>query len=471
MNIYSVIVQENASWAGIAVRDRSREFSYPQLFRDVDLLAAALQKNGVNPADRCIFIADDSYEYIVCSLAVLKNNAAIIPLSTRSVATQLKTMVNSLPWDYAIVSREYKTDDFSCELPFSFFLKKNTENSEKISLPEESFPAFIRFSSGTTGRNKGVILTHRSVLERTAACTGLDIRRGENVLWVLDMAYHFVVTILLFLRRGSTIIICEHPVETKLAEYLAAFPVTLLYATSYHYQIMLRSTLYSKELLRSVRMAVATAMALPQGVARAFYEKFSLPLNQAYGIIEIGLPCINPAVSAREKYGSVGKVQAAYQVKIDSPDQDGIGEILLRGPGMFDAYLSPFVLREDVCREGYFATGDLGYVDQEGFLFIVGRSKNVIVFAGMKIFPYEVEELLGEHPAIQEVCVRGIPSAAWGELPVAEIVLVPGVSETRELKDDLRRFCYSKMAEFKVPKQFIFVEKLKKTASGKIVRV
>ena len=471
MNIYSTIVEENFSWDGIAVYDKAVAYSYPQLFSDVDHVANSLLEAGVKPLDRCVFIADDSYEYIVYSLAILKINAAIIPLSTRAAKTELAKMLTSLPWDIFISTREYKTHEVCSELPFNILLQKNQEYFPKTQLPSGDIPAFIRFSSGTTGKNKGVILSHKAVLERTSACRGLDINRGENVLWVLDMAYHFVVTILLFLRRGSSIIICEHPIEGKMAEYMERFPITLLYATPYHYQIMARSPLYSPKLLQTVRMAVSTAMALPKETAKAFMDKFAMPLNQAYGIIEIGLPCINSTASVNTKQGSVGKLQEAYQVKIDNADNNGIGEILLKGPGMFDAYLAPFVLRKDICRNGYFVTGDLGYIDPDGFLFIVGRSKNVIVFVGMKIFPYEVENILLEHSAVNEAYVYGVASAEWGEFPVAKLVLSSGYNDNNELRTELRRFCYSKMSEYKVPKQFIIVSELKKTTSGKIIRL
>ena len=470
MNIYSTIVRENHQWQGIAVRDKGNAYSYPQLFSDVENLSEKLRAYGISPEDRCIFIADDSYGYIVYSLAILKLNAAIIPLSTRAVKTEQENMLKSLPWEYLIAPAEYKTaSPILQELPDGYILQKNDISFEKTRLPEGAIPAFIRFSSGTTGKNKGVVLSHKSVLERTQVCKKLDIRRGENVLWVLDMAYHFVVTILLFLRRGSTIVICEHPVETKMAEYMAKYPVTLLYATPYHYQIMAKSALYTAKLFHQVRMAVSTAMALPVETAKVFQKKFAISLNQAYGIIEIGLPCINPAVE-EEKLNSAGKLQDAYQVKIDSPDREGIGEILLKGPGMFDAYLSPFALREEVCRDGYFVTGDLGYIDAEGFLFIAGRSKNVIIFAGMKIFPYEVENILLGHPAVEEVYVYGIPSGEWGEFPAAQIVLAPGIAPDGDLRRELRSYCYARMSEYKVPKQFTFTDKLKKTASGKIIR-
>ena len=470
MNIYSTIVQENLSWNGNAVYDKGMAYSYSKLFSDVDHISNLLLKHGLKPLDRCIFIADDSYEYIVCSLAILKINAAIIPLSTRAAKTELDSMLASLPWEFFISAAKYKKHETCTELPFGFLLQKNQAHFRKTLLPSGDIPAFIRFSSGTTGKNKGVIISHKSAIERTSACVCLDINRGENVLWVLDMAYHFVVTILLFLRRGSSIVICKHPVEENMAKLMKEFPITLLYATPYHYQIMSKSSLYSSTLLKSVRMAVSTAMALSIETAKAFMKKFAIPLNQAYGIIEIGLPCINSTVSADTKQGSVGKLQAAYQVKIDNPDSNGIGEILLKGPGMFDAYLAPFVLRNEICRDGYFVTGDLGYIDQDGFLFIVGRSKDVIVFVGMKIFPYEVENVLLQHPAVNEAHVYGVAAPEWGEFPVAELVLAVGYNDNNELRTELRRFCYSKMSEYKVPKQFTIVSELKKTTSGKIIR-
>ena len=470
MNIYSTIVEENLAWEGIAVHDKGTAYSYPELFSAVDRVSDSLLASGVRALDRCVFIADDSYEYIVYTLAILKINAAIIPLSTRAAKKELEKMLAGLPWEFFIFPAGYKNHEPSSELPFGFSLEKNREQFPPAQLPAGDIPAFIRFSSGTTGRNKGVILSHRSVLERTAACTALDINRGENVLWVLDMAYHFVVTILLFLRRGSSIVICGFPVETKMAECMRRFPMTLLYGTPYHYRIMSGSPLYSPEILKTVRMAVSTAMALPGETAKAFMEKFAMPLNQAYGIIEIGLPCINSTAAAGGREGSVGKLQEAYAVRIDDPDSSGIGEILLKGPGMFDAYLAPFALRSEICRDGYFVTGDLGYVDRDGFLFIAGRSKNVIVFAGMKIFPYEVENVLLEHPAVSEVYVYGVASPEWGEFPVAKVVLAPGYSDNGGLRADLRGFCYARMSEYKVPKQFIFVSELEKTASGKIIR-
>ena len=469
-NIFKKIVAENPEHDGIAVVYDGRKFSYGELFADVERISGELTALGIKAGDRCGFIAPDSYEYIVYSLALLNIDAALIPLSSRAVRSELDRMITEVPMEFLIAEKSF-ADAGAWQNIGDFRVKQLVCNAGKITLPGSRKAAFIRFSSGTTGKNKGVILSHEAVLERTAACTALTIGKGEFVLWVLDMAYHFVVTIILFLRRGASIVICPDPKEVNMAKLLAEYPATLLYATPYHYQVMVNYDEYTGKMLEKTKLCISTAMRLSGSVARAFYDKFGIPLNQAYGIIEVGLPCIND-MSNIDKQASVGVVQQAYEVRIDNPDADGTGEILLKGPGMFDAYLAPFKLRDEVCRNGYFVTGDLGRLDADGALFIVGRSKNVIIFAGMKIFPYEVEEVLAAHKEVKEVRVSGMAHPLLGELPVAEIVPARclDAAESDALVRELRRYCYEKLAEYKVPKDFRFVDELSKTASGKLLR-
>ena len=468
MNIYEQIILENSSYSGSAVIENGRTHSYPDLFRAVDSAAEILRENGVSFGVNCGFIADDSYDYIVWSLAILKLNASVIPLSTRSPENEIQSMIRSLPMD-VVVGEEKYVKEYDRSLSGIMVMKNIRRDHEAISLPDGNVPAFIRFSSGTTGKNKGVILSHRTVLERTSACRMLDIRRGEKVLWVLDMAFHYVVTILLFLRRGAVIVICGQPVDLSMIENLSRYDIKLLYATPYHYQNLTVSELCRPEYLSSVKCAVSTAMKLPADIAEAFMKKFKFPLRQAYGIIEIGLPCINSS-DLPDKVSSAGQVQAAYQIKIDHADGNGVGEILIKGPGMFDAYWSPFQLRQEVCRDGYFVTGDVGRLDESGFLFILGRTKNLINFAGMKIFPYEVEDLLRKNPLVKDVLVYPVRESVLGEIPAAKIVLQDGIAPSGLITKEIRKYCYSVMAEYKVPKIIDFVSDLPKTASGKVSR-
>ncbi len=330
-------------------------------------------------------------------------------------------------------------------------------------------PAFIRFSSGTTGASKGVMLSHEAILERTSAAdAGLRMSPDDVVLWVLSMSYHFVVSILLFLRRGSTLVMCRHPFPRVLHEGLLRHKGTFIYASPYHYHVLAGSREFDSKSFSGVRLAVSTATDLPRATAEAFTAHFGLELSGAYGIIEVGLPCIDSCEEKR-KPGSVGRVLPAYQVKIEKPNVRGRGKILLKGPGMFDAYFSPWKRRADVQVEGWFDTGDVGFLDEEGFLFIAGRDKDVINFSGMKVFPYEVECVINQHPAVQESRVYPEPHPVFGQLPVASIVLED--TGCREgLEADLRSFCFQRLATFKVPKQFEIVSELKRTASDKISR-
>lgn len=472
MNIFAQIVKETGDYDGPAVIGAGRSVSYQSLLRDVREFAGTLSASGVRPGSRVGIVAEDSYEYIAASLAVLALEASIVPLSTRAAAEELRNMPQRVGINILLRDDAHREEgDRSLPLPGNFRnafrLAVRDPEIRRVKLPDGRIPAFIRFSSGTTGGSKGVVLSHHAVLERTSACVGLGVTRGEHVLWVLDMAFHFVVTILLFLRKGAAIVICERPVESRMRDALRDYPVSLLYATPYHYRLMTHSADFQPDVLNRIRLAVSTAMKLDAADAEAFRRKFSRSLSQAYGIIEIGLPCINDSAEGPEA-ASVGRLQPAYEVRIENPDAEGKGDILIRGPGMFDAYLSPFRLRAELCADGWFRTGDIGYVDAAQYLFIDGRSKNVIIFAGMKVFPYEVEAVLNEHPLVRESRVSGMKTPGFGELPVAEIVAdgeLPADWQT-----ELRKFCFARLAVYKVPKQFSVVPSLPRTASGKIRR-
>jgi long-chain acyl-CoA synthetase len=231
---------------------------------------------------------------------------------------------------------------------------------------------------------------------------------------------------------------------------------------------MARSDAFTPELLVGVRMAISTAMKLPEERSNDFHRKFGFELTEAYGIIEVGLPFVNRSGSGAKR-GSVGRILPDYEMRIEGPDSEGVGRVFLKGKGMFDAYFSPWRPRNRVLEDGWFDTGDLGRVDGDGFLYIVGREKNVINFAGMKIFPYEVEEVLNRHPAVRESLVYAKPHPQYGQLPVADIVLREEAREPFDL-NGLRGFCYERLARYKVPKEFNRVSRLTRTASGKIKR-
>jgi long-chain acyl-CoA synthetase len=327
---------------------------------------------------------------------------------------------------------------------------------------EEDFaaldPALVRFSSGTTGEAKGVVLSHRALIERLeSANRRLGIREEDRVLWVLPMAHHFAVSIMLYLSVGAGVVVADGMFGGDMLEAGIAQGATVFYGTPYHAGLLAADG--SGRTWSGLRLAVSTAAPLGEETARRFPGRHGVPVTQGFGIIEAGLPLVNRG-HEREQPLCCG-VPDDFEARVAED-----GELWLRGPGMFDAYLSPWALRSDVTVDGWFATGDLAERQENGNIRIVGRKKAVINVGGMKVFPEEVEEVIGEFAGVRECRVGGVADRRWGMVPVAEVVWVGGKADERGLAG----FCRARLAAHKVPVEFRPVERIARTASGKVRR-
>jgi long-chain acyl-CoA synthetase len=244
---------------------------------------------------------------------------------------------------------------------------------------------------------------------------------------------------------------------------------TVIYGSPFHYALLAADK--SGLEWPALRLAVSTAAPLTGEVAAAFSARFGKPLVQGLGIIEIGLPLLNTG-GAAETPTAVGRPLPAYDVELR--DDEGrpvaagrIGELWVKGPGMFDAYLSPWQSADEVCVNGWFPTGDLAETDAAGRVFIRGRKKSVINVSGMKVFPEEVEAAIETHPKVARCRVSGTRHAVLGMVPVAEVLAKAGVSlESREIV----AWCRVLLSPYKIPARVKTVENLPLTASGKIRR-
>ncbi|MCX5698252.1 MAG: class I adenylate-forming enzyme family protein [Candidatus Omnitrophica bacterium] len=466
INIARVIAKETKNYLNRnAVIDGDKIITYAQLLEAVDKTSTELKKLGVTRFNRVALLCNDSIDYIVMSLAVLSLYAVIVPVPFASAQDEIDTLLENIKINFLIFQQgSYPQKGAQAVGKKTFIIKLKVKGRVNPDFYKIN-PAFIRFSSGTTGTNKGVVLSHKSIVERTeAANKGLKIKPGEQIIWVLSMSFHFVVTILLFLRRGATIILSSRNFPQGLLHNLNRYPATFIYASPLHYHLLACLNIPKKSLAK-VRLAISTAIKLPAEIAEKFSRKFGFQLAESYGIIEMGLPFTNISGNIAKR-GSVGKILPDYKIKILNKDAQGTGQIHIKGKGMFDAYFYPWRSSRKALVGGWFNTGDLGCLDQDGFLFILGRHKQVINFSGMKIFPFEVESLLNTHILVKESLVYGKRHPEYGQLPAAKIILKN--NPTGLDAGTLSKFCYQHLAAYKVPKEFEFVNCLPKTVSGKL---
>jgi long-chain acyl-CoA synthetase len=330
-------------------------------------------------------------------------------------------------------------------------------------------PAFIRFTSGTTGIAKGVVLSHDTIRERIdAANEALAIGSSDRVLWLLSMSYHFAVSIVSYLSFGATILLPAGGLAESMVRAADGQGATIIYGSPMQYGLLADFNGLSS--LSRLRLAISTTMALDRVTAERFYHRYERPLTQALGIIELGLPCINTRF-AIDRPDAVGCVLPAYELHFADAGLGTAGrEILLRGKGMLDAYYEPWQTRSQILSRGWFHTGDVGYLDADGCLYISGRSKEVVNVMGVKFFPHEVEAVISSHPQVAAACVSAVPDDRFGELTVARVVPLEGASKDLTV-GGLRAFCRARLAVAKIPHKFIFVDDLPRTASGKLRRL
>lgn len=402
------------------------------------------------PAPRIGLDCPNSVQHVVLALGIVLAGKCLVPL-----AAELSQRERA-----RLVAETGLGAIFNSEGQLQLVDQRTPESFPEVELAAIN-PAFIRFSSGTTGRSKGVVLSHESLLERIrAANRGLQISSADRVLWMLPMAHHFAVSILLYLLNGATTIIATSLLAVDLLTTARETGATVVYGSPLHHALLAAEG--SGRPWPGLRLAVSTAAGLPACTAQAFQTRFGVPLAQGLGIIEVGLPMLN-LVASRTKPASIGRPLPDFEVKLGSE-----GELFLRGPGLLDAYLSPWKPRAFILEDGWFRTGDLARIDEDGDVYLLGRASSVINVAGLKCFPEEIESVLGELPEVRAVRVFAEPHARVGSVPIAEIVPInPSAPPTVAA---LTQHCRQALARYKVPVEFRFVDALPLTASGKVRR-
>jgi long-chain acyl-CoA synthetase len=443
-----------------ALIDDSTVVTYAGLVEVVGSFAARLDTLDLPPGARVGLCYPNSIDYVALTFALWRVHAVVVPLPMECTVEEFADIATTMQLE-AILSQ--KPSPQSSPLTPSCFVTRLTpaEPADNHGLNI----AFIRFTSGTTNARKGVVLSHETVGDRVlAANKALGIGPDDVVMWCLPMAHHFLITIVLYLTEGATVVLARHVLARPFIDATNRWKGTVLYAAPFHFAMLARDK--SEARLDSVRLAVSTTCALPEDVARDFLKRFDRPLCQALGIIELGLVSLNTD-DPTGRWNSVGRPLKDHCVRILNPDEIGCGDVAISGPGFFDAYAAPWVPREQAISEGWFTTGDIGRIDADGFLFLISRKTAVINLAGRKVFPEEIEAVLNRHPLVRESRVFGRLHPHLGEVVEAELVLTEPAADLAPV----REFCRDHLASYKIPSRLTVVSSLPRTATtGKIVR-
>ena len=451
-----------------ALREGGTErVSYRELVARMEQHAEALRAAGALPGERCGLVARQGPAFVERALGILAAGACVAPIPDDHKGPVLDAFArrSRLHW---LVREEA-----------GFEPERGSDPGPVDGAGDAAFralePAYLRFTSGTTNVRKGVILGHRAIEERlVAANRALEIGPGDRILWLLPMAHHFVVSILLYLRHGATILLPSSSLAQPVLELAVAERATVFYASPYHYHLLGKDA--SDLPLEHVRLAVSTAEGLRAEIAERFRARFGLALSQALGIIEVGLPVINVGHAA-EKPTALGRPLPDYDVWLRGEDgapvtgvgsPERTGEVCIRGPGLFDAYLDPWLPARELLEPDGFRTGDQGWFDGDGDLHLAGRRTNRINMAGMKFFSEEVEAVLDEMPGVARSRVTSRDHPRLGEIPVAEIV--PEAPASAPTRKALTAWCRERLPGYKIPREFTVVESLPLTATGKLGR-
>ncbi|NNL76610.1 MAG: long-chain fatty acid--CoA ligase [Desulfobacterales bacterium] len=472
-----------------AILFEGKQIKYSELNVMANRLANAMMANGIQKGDRVALYLTNIPEFAICYYATVKTGAIAVSVNPMLKSYELKHIMNdsgaALLFTVGELLENLERDEYEnlkhvvvCEgdaqdnTELSTWMEKGAEEFQTADLaPNES--ASILYTSGTTGFPKGATLTHGNVVSNYWSTVHHAGYTPEDRMPVFLPLFHVFGQN--FIMNGAftacaTLAMYRRFVPDVVLDSIGRDHVTMFFGVPAIYIALLNMDL-SKYDLSSIRYEFSAASTMPREISSQWTERFGRPIFEGYGLTECSpFACYNH--DFQHKFGSVGTPVENFETKIlDEEDREvplgKWGEICVRGPGVMRGYWNRPEETEQALRNGWLHSGDTGLMDDEGYVFIVDRVKDMINVAGFKIWPAEIEQFLYAHPAIKELAVYGVPHPEKGEIVRAAIVLKENASASAE---DITSFCLKNLANYKVPTAVDFVDELPKSATGKILK-
>jgi len=470
--------------------------TFGTLDRQSDRMANALLAEGLKPSDRVILYVGNSVELVVAVAALWKAGALPIPITTWTVGRELAFMVSDAKPFAVLYGPEQRDAVRSAELPDGVMhimtepadhaidlkaLIAAGEDTSPPALPPEPDDAMIGYTSGTTGNPKGSIMTHSNLITTQLFTSAVTGARGEDTYMIMTPIAHRVgmARLVTCFCLGATVVVMPKFDPADAIALIERHRISIISLVPTVARRLLERVEATGALCESLRLITATGEAFPETLkARLSSVLPEVGLWVFYGMTEGGVPAAISPAEQKRKPGSVGHPMPGVEIRLldetgaDVPLGES-GEVVMRSgaPGramVSREYFNRPEANRDAYRDGWFRTGDLGRFDEDGYLYLVDRVKDMILSGGLNIYSREVEQALEAAPAVREVSVVAGPDADFGECVVAYVALKP---DTETTADALIDHCRDRIASYKKPKYVFFLDALPRNANGKVTKV
>jgi long-chain acyl-CoA synthetase len=471
----------------IAIRLDDVAIPYSALDATSKLVAGLLSSRGIESGDRVGIMLPNVPHFPFVYFGVLRMGARVVPMNVLLTAREVKHYLDNSGAKLIVVWEDFApaAEEAAAELGVEVIrvnpanvgdLVQGIEPYEGVSEVAPDETAVILYTSGTTGQPKGAELTHSNIRSNIEAIKDLFTPSEEDVFFGGLPLFHVfgqTVTMNGAVSAGSELTLLPRFDPAKALEIIERDGVTIFQGVPTMYAAMLQVPDRDKYDISSLRLCVSGGAALPVEIIRAFESEFDTPILEGYGLSETSPVASFGRVDMERKPGTIGTPINGVEMRI--VDEDGkvlgvgeVGELQIKGPNVMKGYWQmPEATEKAIDGDGWFSSGDMATIDEDGYYSIVDRKKEMILRGGYNVYPREVEEVLYEHPAVAEAAVVGIPHDELGEEIVAVVAFKEGQSAS---DDDLRDFARQSVAAYKYPRHIMVVDELPKGPTGKILK-
>ncbi|MBO8157318.1 MAG: o-succinylbenzoate--CoA ligase [Bacillaceae bacterium] len=469
-------------------QNQAQTWSYKALQQSVNKMAWFLQEHlHVQKGDRVAILSDNRGEYLMAYLALAKLGAIAVPLNIRLTADEQAFQIRDSGCRALIFEKTFRQrkDElvFSTRIESVFELDSWQEIEPSIhlskSLPDyhksEHDPYIICYTSGTTGRPKGAVLSHANMYWNAINnILAIDIHSEDRSIVLLPLFHIGGIGLFAFpaFLAGGAVVVAGKFNPDRAIEIIEEEKVTIVMGVPAIHDAIRKSSHFSQTSFQSVRWFYNGGAPCPREVMNAYLSR-GLPFGGGFGMTEAS-PTIFMLSKEDyiEKAGSIGKPVMFCDVKVmnekgEEANVGEAGELWIKGPNVMKEYWKMPDATMDAFQDGWFKTGDLVRQDEDGFFWVAGRKKDMIISGGENIYPLEVEQVLESFEEVDEAVVIGTPDSKWGEVPVAFIRGKEGMTPER---NTLISKCQQKIAKYKIPKRFYLVDDFPRNATGKIAK-